>query len=191
MKRRLFLIAAAQAGSVLFSNPSPENDIMGIPEGIRFENEESRENYVAALRGDGLSDVPNPLLVIIGPPGSGKTRLARHFAESQGWEVYFGRMKPAGLLSRTLSNALRYDLPNVVFDDMSTHEIESAFPLLKPSLEMNRNEITRLIGVLPQKDPRRLRIVITCPLGTVFTPDLVRRARFVDLSAPQPQSAAA
>jgi len=155
-----------------------------------FMDDQSEINYERALRAAPMRhQIPNPVIVISGITGSGKTTLARHLAAAWGDPApMFGHAMTAALMTRSLEVACHNELKCIIFDNIyQPQRLGSELLLLLASAttytcQEPRSRRFRTVYQIP-------RIIITIPLGMSLPPDLDRRAREIRLS-PSPATAA-
>lgn len=149
-----------------------------------FEDAQSEINAYQILRGQPMPRVPNPITIITGLPGTGKTALAHILGmDSSGRQV--SRLGGASSNQHSISKKIEVAVINkvspILFDNLFSfdcfqsqrlHECATASSFTVRRLGSQKFES---FSDLPQ-------IFITAPHGTSLPADLVRRSRVIRLS---------
>jgi hypothetical protein len=191
MKRLLFNLAFATANPAAFAHRW--NHIGPLPP-VRFRDEVSLENYLSALRGDplpGLPELENPLLIIIGPQASGKSRLARHFAEHIGCEPMVCHAHRETLLERELGHALKNQISVVLIDNVYQEHLlrHPVFKIFSQGGAMSSGRFN--VGFAQFSKVTPPRVIITSDGLHAWPGDLLVRSRVVHLDPYETPSIAA
>lgn len=132
-KTTLFRFAFALANPAEFSRSYAPTISEWTPK-IQFRDKQSRSNFRDAIDQKEIQNVPNPITVILGCRGYGKTRLAKIIAESWGEDEAMV-ITSVGMLRQQSHRSSTLIFDNITYKDIKESErmllsISSGVPIL-------------------------------------------------------------
>ncbi|MEO5712590.1 MAG: hypothetical protein ABIT37_03805 [Luteolibacter sp.] len=148
-----------------------------------FASDRDRREYERELKGELIDHVRNHLVIVIGPPISGKTQLLRALIELKHGADKLPTFTPrnASEIEKCLASATLSQADACFFDNLTTLKCSQlSTRATAEDISFRRMGMQRFETV-----PNTMRIYITCPVGTKVPAELERRSRIIRLASYQ------